>query len=195
MTENLPGPNEDLIPGDGTPVGGMGTIGLGRRRQGRPPTRIERQCVRAGCVAKFLAKPSEIARGSGLYCSRECRSTGRREGGPETRALVAKERRPPPIQLVCEGCAGSFNVYRYRAEGARTARFCSQRCKGLTAPPGAAPEAGAESVCANPACRRAFLPEEHARRAASAGESVHCSPQCRTEAALARTGRRSIWLP
>ena len=194
MTADLSGPDENFVAGDDAPGWGLNTNGLGFRRRGRPPTKIERQCIQAGCGAKFLVKPSEIARGSGLYCSRECRSAGRREGGPEIRAPVAKERRPPPIQLVCEGCKETFKVYRYRAEGAKKARFCSYRCKGQAAPT-AVPKARIESVCANEACGRAFMPEEHARLSADAGENTHCSPRCRTEAALALAGRRSIWLP
>lgn len=194
MTENLFGPEESLTAGDDHPVRATETNGSGFRRMGRPPTKIERQCVRSGCGAKFLVKPSEIARGSGLYCSRQCRSAGRREGGPEIRAPVEKERRPPPIQLVCEGCKETFNVYRYRAEGARKARFCSCRCKGQAAS-AAVLEARVESVCANRACGRAFMPDEHARLPADAGQNSYCSPRCRTAAALARTGRRSIWLP
>lgn len=113
------------------------------RRIGRRPTRIERHCLGLGCGALFLAKPSEIARGGGQFCSAVCRTLARRKlldraaiGKPETgpaatdaSSLVpARPRPPPPTALVCRTCGSIFRVYSHRALPGRRAKFCSRAC-------------------------------------------------------------------
>lgn len=113
------------------------------RRVGRPSTRIERHCLGPGCGAPFLAKPSEIARGGGQFCSAVCRTLARRKlmdkaatGKPQTgpaatsaSSLVpARPRPPPPTALACRTCGSTFRVYPHRAMPGRQARFCSRIC-------------------------------------------------------------------
>lgn len=91
-------------------------------RNGKP-LRVERACGQ--CQTVFLARPGEIARGAGRYCSLECRQ----------RALSLKvagtsvQHTKPTEDALCGGCGGSFKVYPYRdVDGPRPARYCSRAC-------------------------------------------------------------------
>jgi len=95
-------------------------------RPGRPRVRLRVQC--GICPQVFEARPSEIARGGGRYCSAECRNQARSQGIPALGdGKVAKP--VPPIEVKCEVCQGSFHVYPYRGQdAARRARYCSLTC-------------------------------------------------------------------
>ena len=114
-----------------------------RRRVGRPSNSLERHCLRPGCEASFLARPSELARGGGRFCSAVCRDLTRRkpsvgadinntELGPAVTEAVCpvplRPRPPPPTALVCRSCGSTFRVYPYRTMPGRRARFCSRTC-------------------------------------------------------------------
>jgi hypothetical protein len=65
------------------------------------------------CAKPFLAFPADIKRNRKCYCSRECYAVAR-----STKATK-----------VCLTCKAKFHVSKYREE---TARFCSQRCSGIS---------------------------------------------------------------
>lgn len=157
---------------------------------GRPRKRIRRTCGLAGCGKGFDAKPSEVARGAGIYCSRECRQAGRRaEAGQPSRLAAVRPRAEPKVKLVCAGCGERFRVNPHRDTAERQARFCSARCRserGLGADGGEV----TERDCAN--CGEPF-------RFYASGEDPegwrgtrrHCSRRCRSEARVKRV--QAIW--
>jgi hypothetical protein len=84
--------------------------GVEPRPIGRPAAaQVERVCET--CGATFGAKRSEVWRGGGQFCSREC---------------VRHPERWLKVELVCEVCEGMFEVTSGQAEAGR--RFCSQSC-------------------------------------------------------------------
>jgi hypothetical protein len=97
-------------------------------RLGRPSTKVDRTCPI--CSLPFKAKPSEIARGSGRYCSFRCSDEAKRR---DVVSLPERNRRKPQVERTCETCLATFLVYPYRATAARPARFCSTPCR--MAPP------------------------------------------------------------
>lgn len=113
-----------------------------------PSARVERHCARPSCGEAFMAKPSEIARGAGRYCSALCRDLARRntpegearrisEQGPSpcegtpSRPVPSKPRPAPSIVLVCATCGAPFRVHPHRALPGRQAKFCSKPCANV----------------------------------------------------------------
>jgi hypothetical protein len=108
---------------------------LGARRPGRPSTSLERTCVAPGCGTVFRSKPSEVARGGGLYCSAACRVAAISERSND----VARDGMPSPpdagiwTEKTCEN-ADCRKLFRFRKSEARSLvfgarRHCSRACR------------------------------------------------------------------
>ena len=158
---------------------------------GRPSTKVERTCALEGCGKPFHAYPSEIARGAGLYCSRECRQASRRDGAV-TRAVepvAAVARAEPKVELVCGGCGGRFRVNPHRDTPERQALYCSQACRSARGPGSNGGEV-LERDCENCGEPFTFYASEEDPDGLR-GSRRHCSRRCRAEARERRL--REFW--
>lgn len=81
-------------------------------RKNKP--RLPRVCK--VCGTEFLARQREIDRGKAKFCSKECWVTHKSTDN----ALV---------QLVCETCGQTFQLYQSQATSSR--RFCSHKCSAV----------------------------------------------------------------
>lgn len=73
------------------------------------------------CATGFHAKPSVIASGGGVYCSKDCFHRGR-WGRPHPRLGIPNPERWPPKEAACAGCGETF---QYRG---KQRRYCSRSC-------------------------------------------------------------------
>lgn len=160
-----------------------------RKPIGRPPTRVERRCSVPSCGGVFLAKPGELARGGGRYCSAVCRSSARRKGATiRLDLLVAsvpvRPRPPGAIALACATCGITFRVHPNRARPGRQAKFCSKACAG-TRPRGPRPKRSArrESQFGGLACETCgqavhAVTASDGKQGVSTGVKRWCSIEC-----------------
>ncbi len=82
---------------------------------------IERTCK--VCGARFKAKPSEVKKGCGQYCSLKCRGLS-----VEVREKIGRANGKKKAEIICIVCKKSFKVHPCRAGAAK---FCSRRCLKL----------------------------------------------------------------
>jgi hypothetical protein len=94
-------------------------LGRSRARRATGNSRVLSLPLPCICGCEFEAKPSDIARGGGRHCSRECYVTAR------TVFEVAGR----PTLVTCETCGDAFRTPAHRAPGtARHAIYCSRSC-------------------------------------------------------------------
>jgi hypothetical protein len=96
------------------------------------PNQVARNC--AVCSAPFSIKASKVARGNGLYCSRDCYHAAR-VGRPHPRKGVPNPERWPLSDVVCAGCGVTFQHRSKRV------RYCNSQCAAKHSPR-AAPTVG-----------------------------------------------------
>jgi hypothetical protein len=77
----------------------------------------------ANCKKEFYARPSDIKKGKGKYCSRKCYSDSQigRPSPKKGKILV------PKVEVACEYCNEKFKVHRSRYKRGKV-RYCSLSC-------------------------------------------------------------------
>lgn len=74
------------------------------------------------CGIPFHVMPSAVAKGGGIYCSKNCYHLGR-WGRPHPRKGIPNPERWPPRETACIGCGVTFEF-----RGKRDRKYCNRSC-------------------------------------------------------------------
>ena len=129
-------------------------------------------CVCLTCGASFAAKPAEIRKGKGKYCSSAC--------------FHQREQLPDPARLasrVCCTCQATFTIYATN-KNHRKRKYCSRKCSHQPKTPSVA--------CVCLACKKPFTVSAANNRR---GKNQYCCLQCWNQTPHQRTSLADrFWL-
>ena len=117
-------------------------------------TRVSKSC--RFCGNDFSVIPSVLARGSGIYCSRDCKRADKN------------------VELQCKNCKATFTVTRYRA---KFRSFCSKACARRVS------DSISTQLTARP-CLMCGTPVFRYPSQFKAGNGKYCSWSCKSRARM-----------